>query len=240
MKIFLILLCLNSAILANEEKLILSRNTHTGCTIPFFENKQKNCVLEKKTKKKPKSHKVSTNYKKQLKTILKDVQAYKHKSQNEIQKLHQQLEEMKKEFHQYKLEKEKKAKKRPSKKKSLQTKKPKQVHSPKMHSKKLVSKQHIPKNIVNKKTVPTPMVIQVPQEPLPKVKHLPWIEVVIENDINIYQLALLYYGNRNKYREIYAANQNIIAKDFQINNGMSLKIPISLDFEEQPMFLNTQ
>ena len=67
----------------------------------------------------------------------------------------------------------------------------------------------------------------------------PWIEIIVENNINIYELALKYYGNREAYNKIYTANQNVISDDFQIYDGMSLIIPMTETFEEQPMMLNT-
>ncbi len=59
-----------------------------------------------------------------------------------------------------------------------------------------------------------------------------WIKVTVENNINIYDLALQYYGDSQEYEKIYIANQNIIGQDYQIKNGMSLKIPITKDFIE--------
>jgi len=70
------------------------------------------------------------------------------------------------------------------------------------------------------------------------IKELSWVEIVVDDNINIYELALRYYGDKTKYREIYVANQNIIGKNLKIYNGMSLKIPIAEQFEEQPMILN--
>ena len=69
-------------------------------------------------------------------------------------------------------------------------------------------------------------------------KNLSWVEVIVDDNINIYELALRYYGDKRKYREIYVANQNIIGKNLKIYNGMSLKIPMEEQFEEQPMILN--
>jgi len=68
--------------------------------------------------------------------------------------------------------------------------------------------------------------------------RLSWIEIVVEDRLDIYQLALKYYGDREKYQQIYQANINIIGIDLKIKDGMELKIPITEDFIEQPMFLN--
>jgi len=75
-------------------------------------------------------------------------------------------------------------------------------------------------------------------EELNITNRLSWIEIVVENELDIYQLALKYYGNRDKYQQIYQANKNIIGIDLKIKDGMELKIPITEDFIEQPMFLN--
>jgi len=70
------------------------------------------------------------------------------------------------------------------------------------------------------------------------INRLSWIEIVVEDELDIYQLALKYYGDREKYLQIYQANINIIDTNFKIEDGMELKIPITEDFIEQPMFLN--
>jgi len=119
----------------------------------------------------------------------------------------------------------------------------KRVPKKKVIHQKIVQKKIIPKKIVPKKKVIHQKVVYtniIPKKttPLPVVKNLPWVEIVVEDNINIYQLALRYYGDKNKYKEIYAANQHVIGKNFKIYNGMSLKIPMSNQFEEKPMILN--
>ncbi len=57
-----------------------------------------------------------------------------------------------------------------------------------------------------------------------------WINITVNNDLNIYDLALKYYGDSQEYEKIYMANQNQIDKNYQIRNGMSLKIPITENF----------
>ncbi len=59
-----------------------------------------------------------------------------------------------------------------------------------------------------------------------------WIKVTVENNLNIYDLALKYYGDSQEYEKIYIANKNIIGQDYQIENGMILKIPITENFIE--------
>ncbi|SFV51514.1 hypothetical protein MNB_SV-12-778 [hydrothermal vent metagenome] len=65
-----------------------------------------------------------------------------------------------------------------------------------------------------------------------------WIEIVVEDGIDIYQLALRYYGDEKEYKQIYLANQNRIGKDLKLEDGMLLQIPMTEHFEEQPMFIN--
>lgn len=65
-----------------------------------------------------------------------------------------------------------------------------------------------------------------------------WVEVVIEDDMSIYELALQYYGKESAYTEIYRANKNVIPETLRLVNGMSLKLPITHNFRERPMILN--
>lgn len=65
-----------------------------------------------------------------------------------------------------------------------------------------------------------------------------WVEVVIEDDMSIYELALQYYGKESAYTEIYRANKNVIPETLRLVNGMSLKLPITDNFRERPMILN--
>ncbi|CAA6820470.1 MAG: Unknown protein [uncultured Sulfurovum sp.] len=67
---------------------------------------------------------------------------------------------------------------------------------------------------------------------------LSWVEVVIEDDINIRELALKYYSDSEAYPKIYAANRSVIPASLKIQDGMILKIPITDNFKEQPMILN--
>jgi len=77
------------------------------------------------------------------------------------------------------------------------------------------------------------------EEVFPTKNKLSWVDIIVEDELDIYQLALKYYGDRDKYQQIYQANKNIIGIDLKIKDGMELKIPITEDFIEQPMFLNT-
>jgi hypothetical protein len=65
-----------------------------------------------------------------------------------------------------------------------------------------------------------------------------WVEIIVEDGVDIFQLAIKYYGDRDEYRQIYLANKNTIGDNLKITEGMTLKIPIVNQFEEQPMILN--
>ncbi len=72
------------------------------------------------------------------------------------------------------------------------------------------------------------------------VYDTPWIEIVVDKNTDIYDLALKYYGSKEKYTKIYQANKNIISSDLQIYNGMTLIIPMTEDFREQGIVLNQE
>jgi len=65
-----------------------------------------------------------------------------------------------------------------------------------------------------------------------------WVEIVVEDEVDIFQLAVKYYGDRDKYKQIYLTNRDTIGENLQLTDGMSLKIPIIEQFKEQPMFIN--
>jgi len=73
-------------------------------------------------------------------------------------------------------------------------------------------------------------------EPI-SIKH-DWVEVLVEDNINIYELALQYYGKKSEYTEIYRANKDVIPKTLKLVNGMSLKLPVTHNFKERPIILN--
>ena len=243
MKIILtfLLITINS-LLAND--ILHQENTlYKGCTIPFFETKKINC--SSKTEKKTQNS--ESKRKKQINTILHKVKKYKEKTDNEKKQLQQKIKILQKEFKRYKAKKKREIAKINTQltitRKKLSKNRKKLLVSQK--KKKIIRKKIIRKKIVQKKTLPKKKALRkkvVIQKaiPLPVVNNLPWVEIVVEDNINIYQLALKYYGDRQKYREIYAANQHLIGKNFKIYNGMSLKIPMTNQFEEQPMILNTQ
>ncbi|HHS91981.1 MAG TPA: hypothetical protein ENK82_01425 [Campylobacterales bacterium] len=84
-------------------------------------------------------------------------------------------------------------------------------------------------------TKETPIINRVIQ---PVIKQYEWVEVVVENDMNIYELALQYYGRESEYSQIYRANRDVIPETLKIVNGMLLKLPITQNFRERPFILN--
>jgi hypothetical protein len=77
--------------------------------------------------------------------------------------------------------------------------------------------------------------------PIPKDLPSPlWIEIIVEDGVNIFELALKYYGDREEYKEIYQYNKDTIGENLEIVDGMLLKIPITTLFKEQPMILNIE
>jgi hypothetical protein len=187
------------------------KEKHLGCTIPLFNDKDKksNCSGQKKSKVIA-IPKVQSDVKEQLSLIVYKYQA-EHSPKDK--KVKEQLNIIKKEFIKERI---KPIKPLSKKKKNLKKKK---------YSK---SKKRTIKRVTRPKV-----------ENLPKIEHLSWVDIVTEKDITIHQLAQLYYGDRKKYIFIYAANKNRIGDNYKISNGTSLRIPITADFKEQPMFLNT-
>jgi exonuclease VII large subunit len=185
-----------------------------------------------------------------LTTILKDVKQYKAKNERTNKKLLSQLSSLKREFNSYKAKKKKEIKKINNK--LYTTKKELSKNRKKLIS---VQKKIIRTNTIKKSKkreiaiVSEPIEIFIPnhvevvynkpQIPIQMPSNTQWVEMVVQDEINIYQLALLYYGDAQRYKEIYSANQHIIGKDLKINNGMSLRIPMTDLFEEQPIMLNT-
>jgi len=203
-----------------------------------------------------------------LTEVLNNVKKFKKRKESETKKLLTELEatkqelarvkralllskkklvESKKIIKRYKFVKKKKIKKRKTKVrihtvkkvrkhivKVVSTKKRIKKHYIKKHKTKV--KTHIVKVIPKKKRVEEQVVIHRVIQPL--TSHLKWVEVQVEENRNIYDLALEYYGDAQAYDKIYSANRDVIDSDFQIKNGMILKIPITERFKEQPIVLN--
>ena len=238
MKTILIFLLITVNALTANDILHQQDNSEKGCTIPFFETKKASCS----SKIEKKAQNSESKRKKQLNTILHKVKKYKEKTENEKKQLQEKLDTLQKEFKQYKAKKKREIAKintqlNISRKKLSKNRKKLRVSQKK---KKVIRKKIVQKKILPKKKALRKKVVIQKTIPLPVVNNLPWVEIVVEDNINIYQLALKYYGDREKYQEIYVANQHLIGKNFKIYNGMSLKIPMTNQFEEQPMILNTQ
>jgi ElaB/YqjD/DUF883 family membrane-anchored ribosome-binding protein len=231
----IILLNLTTILADNTSEVLQYKEEFIGCKAILLKKEKSNC-----TTKKPKIISIAPikipdkknikidKLEKQLTGIKKEFLTYKDNKDNEIKKIFEQLQTLKKELNQYKKTKNKKVKKT---KKSYPSKKKKRVATLKKHSKK---KRKIHKK---KRSQKTKIVTKI-TEKMPTVNHLPWIDIVVEDNIDIYQLAEKYYGDREEYKKIYVANKEIISRGFKIKNGMFLKIPITEKFEEQPMFLN--
>ena len=146
---------------------------------------------------------------KKLINTLKNVKAYKLKKNQQIERLNHKIKSLNSEL--------------------------KKVKAQLLESQKKLKR----KERLEKMTIETPME-EIPLAPIESADEeiLPWVEIVVENGEDIYQLALKYYGNREAYHYIYNANQHIIHQNLIIEDGMSLKIPITESFEEQPIILN--
>jgi len=177
------------------------------------------------------------NYKKKTTQNLKTYQIDSKKKQQKLQKLLKQKKQQKN--NQYlKL-----------KKQLIETEK-KLQNNTKRYQKIKKSNQYLKKKIIKMTKEPKKVVLYTKQEEvkanlnapiaLPIQNNLPWVEIIVEDNINIYELALRYYGDSSKYKEIYTANKNIIGKNLRIHNGMSLRIPMTTEFDEQPIILNMQ
>jgi len=204
--------------------------------------------------------------KSELRIILKDLQNYKAKNEKEIQILKFELNRKKNEFQNYKKNQQKlkkllnqKKRRQVSRKNNQYLKLKKQLietekklqKNTKRYQKVKKNNQFLKKKIAHIKKKKKETIIISPQKkekikmnvntpiPLPIKNDLPWVEIIVEDNTNIYELALRYYGDSSKYKEIYSANKNIIGKNLKIYNGMSLKIPMTIEFDEQPIILNT-
>ena len=210
---------------------------------------------------KKKNQKKTKRLKEELNAMKREFQKYKTKKDRELKKIKNQLYSSKKKIKKIKKKLVKITKKVTPK---VMKKKPKKhlysgKKKVKTSKKKLVkiTKKVTPKVIKQKPKKKETTVVQVVNVAIPestpplihKVVHkmqptpilmydTPWIEIVIDTNTNIYDLALKYYGNAQEYKKIYLANQNIISNDLKIYNGMTLVIPMAENFKEQGIVLN--
>ena len=226
--IFLFLIYI-STIQANEQ----------GCTISFFNTDKTPCEAESKKitiapivipKKENNATKVIEQ---KLQNILNNVNEYKNKNQEKTTKLLNELDTMKKEFEQYKIEKNREIKKVKTQLYSIN----KKLKKHKKHKKKVVRTKIVKRKVIKQDKTIHKVIHKMQASTMP-IYDTPWIEIVVEDNINIYELALKYYGNSEAYNKIYLANKNTIGKDFKLYNGMTLVIPMTTTFKEQGMLLN--
>ena len=161
----------------------------------------------------------------ELKNILFKVKAYKKEKNLQIETLRKKI---------HKSQQRKKAYIRTLNAKNNQIKE--LQHQLNFMRKQLTQKKKVIISLKQKLIHENPVIISaVSQKDTPQK----WIKITVNNDLNIYDLALKYYGDSQEYEKIYMANQNKIDKNYQVKNGMSLKIPITENFMEQPMYINT-
>lgn len=158
----------------------------------------------------------------ELTNVLKNVKRYKENSNNRIKDLELKLASVERKFKQYKIKKNKEIKSLNHK--LTLTKKKLLVSEKKVCEEReyIAIEEHILEKKIEKK----------------QMEKTKWIKVTVQNDINIYDLALKYYGDAHQYEKIYVANQNLIGNDFELHNGMSLNIPLNETFQEQPTLLD--
>ena len=179
---------------------------------------------------------------KKLTNTLQNVKKFKKEKNTQIANLNQEINTLRKQFISYQLKKEKEIKKINQQLK--QTKKALSHSQQKIKQLEPLTQLKIQNAMEKAMEEPLQLEVQtydttIDEIVLPMRINLPWVEIMVEDNIDIYQLALLYYGDVNQYTQIYAANKNIISNNFKVHNGMILKIPITSKFREQPMVLNT-
>jgi len=207
--------------------------------------KLKNTLNDIKKFKQEKNHKIN-NLNNEIVLLRKKFANYKSKKERELKSVKSQLTQSKQELSQNRTEEvitiDKKERAPLSKKVTIE-------------SQKNIDEYNIDKAIkqaLNEMIdVPSPSLtnnIVITEEASQKIERMafipesidtPWVEIQVGEDMDIYQLAQLYYGDREKYKEIYVANKQILTKNLKVKNGMSLKIPMTAEFKEQPMVLNT-
>jgi tetratricopeptide (TPR) repeat protein len=71
---------------------------------------------------------------------------------------------------------------------------------------------------------PTPAPAPVPQ-PAPVAQSGSFRRHVVVKGDTLMSISQRYYGNRSRWRDIYAANRNVMANESSLSIGMELKIP---------------
>ena len=181
----------------------------------------------------------------ELTTILFKLKAYKKKKDSELETLRQKILSIENRFANYKSKKEQEIeelKKRQTNSSALSILKDKNQKIKELQQQLASTKEQLSQ----KNDIITYLNQKLTKENQPQLSTIiqkgtseKWIKITVDNDLNIYDLALKYYGDSQEYTRIYTANQNTIDTSYQIRNGMSLKIPVTENFIEQPMMINT-
>jgi seryl-tRNA synthetase len=245
--------CFNISLISASE---LFQEESKGCKISLDSTIKHNCSKKKKEsetisiapivipKKEKDDNKRIDKLEEALRKITKEFSAYKRRREKKIDRLSIKLNHVSKEFKRYRQEKERRLKKinhelvmvkrelSLNKKKLNSIKKSVKVKKKKKQKKKVKTI----KKSLNKKKPHQNKKLNIDSSLLPP--NTPWVDVVVEDGLNIYQLSMRYYKKRENYKLIYLANKDVIDSDLKVYNGMSLRIPIIDTFEEQPIFLN--
>ena len=181
----------------------------------------------------------------ELTTILFKLKAYKKKKDSELETLRRKILSIENRFANYKSKKEQEIeelKKRQTNSSALSILKDKNQKIKELQQQLASTKEQLSQ----KNDIITYLNQKLTKENQPQLSTIiqkgtseKWIKITVDNDLNIYDLALKYYGDSQEYTRIYTANQNTIDTSYQIRNGMSLKIPVTENFIEQPMMINT-
>jgi len=163
-----------------------------------------------------------------LNSALREIVLYKKEKNRELKEITKKMEKIKAEFALYKKAKSREIKKLKSKLNSANQKLKRLLKHRK--SKKRLKKYQKPKEYIP--NIPIENLISEPSS------IVSLREIVIEDETNIFDLAIRYYGNRNEYDKIYQANRNVIGRDLNIRVGMRLQIPIEENYDEKPIILN--
>ena len=163
-----------------------------------------------------------------LNSALREIVLYKKEKNRELKEITKKMEKIKAEFALYKKAKSREIKKLKSKLNSANQKLKRLLKRRK--SKKRLKKYQKPKEYIP--NIPIENLISEPSS------IVSLREIVIEDETNIFDLAIRYYGNRNEYDKIYQANRNVIGRDLNIRVGMRLQIPIEENYDEKPIILN--
>jgi len=155
-----------------------------------------------------------------LTTILEKIKIYKSVKEKEIQTLKKKLANIEKRFKKYKKTKQKELK---------------------LLKHQLKRNMHVPISSISSSSSKTvknsPTITNIIVNNKHSTEKLPWIKITVSDNLNIYDLALKYYGDAQQYEKIYTANQDIIGQDYQIKNGMQLRLPMTESFENAPYIL---